>query len=61
MANNEKLLEITKDIVIAMINNDYIPNPGELSKKNNNEVIKATETIFNKLSELNEKTQNNVV
>lgn len=49
MASNEKLLELTKDIVVTMINNKYInPDEVEMTVKN----------IFNKLTELNEKPQN---
>lgn len=58
MANNEKLLEITKEIVIAMIQNNYIPNPAELSKKTNEKITEATRAIFNELSKLNETSQN---
>lgn len=54
MANNKQLLELTKDIVIAMIENNYIANPSATASKNSDEVIKATETIFNKLFELNQ-------
>lgn len=49
MASNEKLLELTKDIVVTMINNKYI-SPDEVEI--------TTENIFNKLTELNEKPQN---
>lgn len=48
MASNEKILELTKDIIVVMINNKYI-NPDK--------VTEATENIFNKLTELNEKPQ----
>ncbi len=52
MVDNDKLLEFTKDIVVAMIENHYISNL--TSNKNNDNVIKATEEIFNKLNELNQ-------
>lgn len=52
MVDNDKLLEFTKDIVVAVIENHYISNL--TSNKNNDNVIKATEEIFNKLNELNQ-------
>ncbi len=55
MAGNSTLLELTKDIIVAMIEHGYIQKQEPNGKKTNEYVVKATEEIFDKLSELNSK------
>lgn len=52
--SNKDLIQSTKDIVVAMINNDLITasSRSEINKS----IVESVETIYNKLVELNSKT-----
>lgn len=58
MADNKTLLNLTKDIAIAMINNNFIANPVAQKEKTSDNINKAITEVYEKLSELNEKPQN---
>ena len=52
--DNKQILQMTTDIVVAMINKDYIP--ARSIDETNENIAKTIECVYKKLDELNKNT-----
>ncbi len=52
--DNKQILQMTTDIVVAMVNKDYIP--ARSIDETNENIAKTIECVYKKLDELNKNT-----